>query len=330
MAEKPDMMRAMLLGIGASLFFAVTFVLNRQMNLSGGSWIWSGVLRFVFMLPMLWIIVALRGEASAVLADIGKRPAPWFVWSTVGFGLFYSSICLASTKGPSWLIAATWQVTILAGALLSPLFFENVHTEAGPRRVRRKLPLRSLAVSTIILAGIVVVQLREAGEVSASAALFGSGFVLAAAFAYPLGNRKMMEVCEGRFTTLQRVFGMTLCSMPFWLLLALPGLIGLPGLPGTGAGSGRLPSAGQVFQSFLVAVFSGVIATLLFFKATDLVRDDVHRLAVVESTQAGEVVFSVLGGVLLFGDRAPAPVALAGLALVLAGIVLNGLSVHKG
>ena len=32
-----------------------------------------------------------------------------------------------------------------------------------------------------------------------------------------------------------------------------------------------LPSSGQVFQSFIVAVSSGVIATILFFMATDRV-----------------------------------------------------------
>ncbi len=315
------MLGPMVLGLGASLFFAVTFVLNRQMNLAGGSWVWSAALRFAFMLPMLWTILAPRGGVRAVLADIRARPAPWIVWSSTGFGVFYASICYASTWGPSWLIAATWQLTIIAGALLTPLFFDTVETGAGFQRTRRKLPLRSLAISTIILAGVVIVQAREAREVSAAGAMLGSGFVLVAAFAYPLGNRKMMEVCGGSFSTIQRVFGMTLCSMPFWLLLAAGGLFGL-----FGPEAARIPGAGQILQSLIVALCSGVIATLLFFRATDLVHGDARALAVVESTQAGEVLFAALMGVLAFGDRAPAPAALAGLGLVLAGIILNGLS----
>jgi hypothetical protein len=43
----------------------------------------------------------------------------------------------------------------------------------------------------------------------------------------------------------------------------------------------------------------------------------------VESTQAGEVVFSLLGGVLVFGDRSPSALAMAGLAIVIVGIISN-------
>ena len=39
----------------------------RQMNLAGGSWIWSASLRFVFMLPILSAIVALRGLALVLI-----------------------------------------------------------------------------------------------------------------------------------------------------------------------------------------------------------------------------------------------------------------------
>ena len=56
-----------------------------------------------------------------------------------------------------------------------------------------------------------------------------------------------------------------------------------------------LPSSGQVIQSVSVALFSGVIATLLFFEATNLVRHNPKQLAVVEATQAGEVLFTLLG-----------------------------------
>jgi drug/metabolite transporter (DMT)-like permease len=315
------MITAMLCGVGASLFFAATFVLNRQMHLGGGSWVWSAVLRFLFMLPMLWLLLRVRGEVKPVVARIRERPGVWILWSSVGFGVFYASLCYASVWGPSWLIAATWQITIVAGALLTPLYYETITTPQGPKRVRRTMPWRALALSSVVLVGIAVVQIQEAGSVSVQAALLGSGFVLVAAFAYPAGNRSMMELCAGRLSTMQRVFGMTLCSMPFWLLLTLAALLGL-----LGADAAGLPGREQAFQALLVALFSGVAATFLFFKATELVRHDAQRLAVVESTQAGELVFSVLGGVLLFGDRAPTPIAWAGLGLVVLGIILNGAS----
>jgi hypothetical protein len=34
------MLRAFVLGVLASLFFAFTFVLNKQMQVGGGHWIW--------------------------------------------------------------------------------------------------------------------------------------------------------------------------------------------------------------------------------------------------------------------------------------------------
>ena len=304
------------LGIVASFFFAFTFVLNRQMNLAGGSWIWSASLRFLFMLPILGVIVAARREGRAVLRDIARNPLAWFGWSTVGFGVFYTSVCLGSTFGPSWLSAALWQITIVAGALLSPLFHVEVDTPEGKRRVRMRVPRQTLAISVLILAGVVLMQVHEAKAVSAAAVLGSTFFIGLAGFAYPLGNRKMMEQSAGRFNPIQRTFGMTLCSLPWWVAMSALGL-----------GTVGLPSRGQMFQSLVVAVFSGILATVLFFKATDAAHGDARKLAVVESTQAGELIFALAGGVLVFGDRAPTPLGFAGLAIVLAGMVLNSRSI---
>ena len=94
------------------------------MNTSGGSWIWSASLRYIFMLPILFIIVFSRKEIKPVLKSIKKNLLHWFVWSTVGFGLFYAPLSFASMYGASWMVASTWQITIIAGALMSPLFFK--------------------------------------------------------------------------------------------------------------------------------------------------------------------------------------------------------------
>lgn len=69
------------------------------MNLSGGSWIWSASLRYFFMLPILFIIVSTKGQLAEVLEDIIKKPMNWIIWSTIGFGLFYAPLCLASVYG---------------------------------------------------------------------------------------------------------------------------------------------------------------------------------------------------------------------------------------
>ncbi len=309
------MKKALILGILASFFFAFTFVLNQQMNISGGSWIWSSTLRYIFMLPILFIIVIMKKQLNDVLDHICLKPIKWITWSTVGFGLFYAPLCFASAYGPSWLVAGTWQLTIVAGALLTPLFFKSVETENGSIKIRNQIPKKSLLMSSIILFGIFLMQLQEAKSIpDVKTILIGFVPVVIAAFAYPLGNRKMIEICENKFNVFQRVFGMTLCSMPFWAILASYGLFSV-----------GLPSKGQVINSLIVAVFSGIIATILFFKATDLVSHDTTKLAIIESTQSGEVIFTLLGGVLLFNDEIPTLISLVGIMLVIIGMILNSL-----
>lgn len=308
------MTKALILGIAASFFFAFTFILNQQMNVSGGSWIWSSSLRFIFMLPILLIIMIMKNELFGVLNDIIKKPIQWFTWSTVGFGLFYAPLTFASVYGSSWLVAGTWQITIVAGALLTPLFFKDIETENGIIKIRNKIPKTSLLMSSIILLGIFLIQFQQAKDISVLKALIGIMPVILAAFSYPLGNRKMIEVCGNRFSTFQRVFGMTLCSLPFWIIISSFGLLTV-----------GLPSEGQIVQSLLVAIFSGIIATILFFKATNIVSSNSHNLAAVESTQSGEVIFTLLGGVFIFHDKVPTLIGLIGIILVVIGMILNSL-----
>lgn len=292
------MKKAVFLGAAGAFFFAFTFILNKSMHLSGGNWIWSASLRYLFTLPLLAVIVKMRCGLNGIHSAIAANPKEWFLWSTVGFGLFYAPVAYAGDHGDSWLIAATWQITITAGVLLAPVF-------------QTRISLRNLAVSSVILAGVFMLQFKDAAA-SGSSAINILLPVLTGAVAYPLGNRKMMRVCPHGISTMERVYGMTLCSAPFWLALSEYGML-----------SGGAPSANQVFQAFLVALFSGVTATLLFFKATDMVKTDIRRLAAVESTQALEVVFALLGGVLFLGESVPHAAGFAGIVLIIGGIALN-------
>lgn len=294
--------RALWYGILGALFFAFTFIFNRSMNLSGGSWMWSASLRYLFSLPMLAVLVWRKGDLTGVLSAIKKAPLTWLIWSTVGFGLFYGPLSLASIYGESWFVAATWQITILAGLLLTPLFGQRV-------------PGKQLLMTLVILLGIILIQIPYFGSGLGSGVVRASLLILLAAFSYPLGNRKMMVHCkQDQLSTTQRVFGMTLMSTPFWLLLSV-----------FGVADAGLPSAGQILQSLIVAVFSGVVATLLFFEATNLVKHNHKQLAVVEATQAGEVLFTLLGGCLFLGDRLPSLLGFLGIAIVTIGIIGNSL-----
>nr|WP_042338305.1 multidrug resistance efflux transporter family protein [Desulfosporosinus youngiae] len=305
-------MKAIMLGILASLFFAVTFVLNRAMDLSGGSWIWSAVLRYVFMVPPLLILVLARRNLKPLLIDMRQRPMIWLVWSTVGFGIFYAPLCFAADYGPSWLVASMWQITIVAGSLLAPFFHTAIQTESGLKIVRSSIPVKGLAVSLIILLGIALIQLQQAQVLTAKEITFGILPVLMAAFAYPLGNRKMMAACGERFDTYQRVLGMTLASLPFWLILSLIGVAKV-----------GLPSGNQMLQSVIVALSSGVIATILFFSATDMTKGNVRKLAAVEATQSGEVIFALLGELLILHGPYPTLWSIPGMLLVVLGMILH-------
>jgi drug/metabolite transporter (DMT)-like permease len=307
-------MRPILYGILASFFFSSTFVLNQAMKLSDGNWMYTASLRFIFMIPFLLAIVAFRGNLKVLLTDMKKRLFTWFGWSFIGFGVMYAPVCFAAEYEPGWLIAGTWQITIIAGSLLAPLFHKVVATPNGPVRVRESIHWKGLGVSLVILFGVGVMQLSQADHFVAADLLFGVLPVMIAAFAYPLGNRKMMEVCEGRLDAYQRVLGMTLASLPLWIGMSIYAYV-----------QDGLPSPGQTGQSVIVAVSSGVIATVLFFKATDMAKGSSQKLAAVEATQSGEVVFAATGEVLLLPVPVPAAMSWIGMFLVIAGMTLHSL-----
>lgn len=301
-------MKEIAIGIVAALFFAFTFILNHSMELDGGSWLWSASLRYFFMLPFLITIVLYRKNYRQLHNEMKRQPGQWLVWSFVGFVLFYAPLTFAAAYGPGWLVSGTWQFTIVAGVLLAPFFL----TIIDGKKVRQKIPIVSLLISCIILVGILLIQIPQAKTVSFHALMLGIIPVIIAAFAYPLGNRKMMDVCSGRLDTFQRVLGMTIASLPAWIMMAIYALLTV-----------GLPSSSQVFQSLLVGLSSGVIATVLFFIATDRVRNDQGKLAAVEATQSTEVVFVIIGEMLLLGIPLPSTIALAGLAVIIVGMLLH-------
>jgi drug/metabolite transporter (DMT)-like permease len=304
-------MKPILLGVVAAFFFGVTFLLNRSMELSGGSWQWSASLRFFYMVPLLWIIVWIRGNVRPVFQELKERFGTWFLWSSVGFVLFYAPITYAAGFGEAWLVAATWQVTIVAGSLLVPFFYEGNGKEKGKRQ---SIPYKGLGFSLLILAGVALVQVEEAGGVNGSAWLNVILPVLVAAVAYPLGNRKMMIFTNKRLDAFQRAFGMTVASLPWWVLLAVLGWI-----------QGGPPSTGQLWQTFLVAVSSGVIATVLFFQATDLCSNNPVKLAGVEATQSAEIIFVLAGEMWLLDLASPTLLSLTGVLVIMAGMLLHSL-----
>ena len=300
------------LALCSALFFTLTYVLNRSLVTGGGHWQWAVILRYLFTLPLLALVLPWQGGLGGLPRALLQQPRAWFGWSSIGFVLFGIPLTWAASSGPSWLIAGSFQVTVLAGPLLAPLLY---------RDERRRLAWRSLAIGSLIVVGVLVLQLGHAHGHLRRNDWLAIGAVALAAFAYPLGNRGLLlhleraETLAGQLplNAVQRVFGMTLCSWPLWLLFALMTWLSV------GPPNGR-----EALLAGGVALSSGTIATVLFFRATDMVRREPTALAAVEAMQSAELLFATLLGVLFLGEAWPRGYALFGALAIIVGIALFG------
>src|SRR5699024_12221024 len=101
-------------------------------------------------------------------------------------------------------------------------------------------------------------------------------------------NRKTIGVVGCRFGSFQRFLGLTLFSFPVWVIMGIIAFVTV-----------GPPSTSQLIQTFIVGVSSGVIATTLFFMATDRARHDQGTLAAVEATQSTQLIFVIIGDMLI-------------------------------
>ena len=312
MTPRRQAVGAVLLALASALFFTATYVLNRAMAGDGGHWAWSASLRYLLTLPMLALVMPWQGGFAPVWSALRAHPWAWLLWSGVGFALFCACLTWAAAFAPAWLVAGTFQLTVIAGMLLAPLLY---------RDERARLPGRALALGGVIVAGVAIMQaVHFDGHLDRDAWLALLA-VATSAFLYPLGNRAILLHLERSGETLnatQRVFGMTLASQPFWWLVAA--------YAGSAAGA---PPWSQVLLAAGVALCAGTIATILFFQATAMVKDDPGALGAVEAMQAAELLFSSVLGVLFLGEAAPSGYAALGALLVIAGIVGLGLLVGR-
>lgn len=304
-------MKPIILGIISAFLFSFTYVLNRSMALEGGSWIWAASLRYIFLLPMLLPIVYWRKNLAAVFCEIKRKPLGWFWWSFIGFVVFYIPLTIAAKHAPAWLVAVNWEITLVAGICMTPFFYRTVKTKTGEKKVRQKFPWRSLFLSSFIILGVCVIQFENVEAIGLEDLTISFILITIGAIAYPLGNRKMMEVCGGRLDAFQRVLGMTIVTLPWWIVLA-----------GYGFVSVGLPSISQTIQVLIVAFVVSLLATVLFFWATDLVKDDMTKLAGVEATQSVEIIFATIIEVLFLNGIFPSPVSWIGISMICIGMII--------
>ncbi len=308
--QRASLPRLVLLGVCSSALFSVTFILNRFMSLDGGYWTWAAGLRYGFtvLLLMGWLAVARRPRyLLRVLAAFWRRLPFWLLAGGVGAGIFYAGICYAADHAPGWVVAATWQTTILASPLVLRAFGKPV-------------PRRGVLFMVLIFAGIVVLNAARLVKGIPVSQIMGSVLpVLVSAFAYPVGNQLVSRARHSGdkdFAILAdpmaAVLMLSLGALPVFAALLL---VTWPPSPGHG----------QVISTFLVALSAGCLATTLFLYARNL-SSNAMKIAAVDAAQAGEVGFALLGGIVFLGGAMPDIPSFVGLGCVIAGLVGFGIA----
>jgi drug/metabolite transporter (DMT)-like permease len=303
------MPRLITVGVLASLFFSSTFVLNRAMSLAGGHWAWTSSLRFGFMLIFLLLLLLITQGGKGLTRVKDAFLQHWLFWiisGSIGFGIFYSLITFSATYAAGWVIATTWQMTILATPIVLAFF-------------GRKVPVKGILLILLIFAGILLVNIEHASVTDLRSMILSALPVLVAAFAYPIGNQMVWEARLGGNKKLPhiqnpilengfaRVLLLTIGSIPFWIIL----LVWTNPPP---------PTSGQLLSTALVALLSGVIATTLFLYARHLCKQP-YEIAAVDATQSMEVVFSLIGEIIFLRAALPGPLGVAGVVLTILGLI---------
>jgi drug/metabolite transporter (DMT)-like permease len=304
------MIRLILLGLLSAAFFSATFILNRSMSLSGGHWIWSSSLRFFYMFFLLISLILVNRGVNYlrdVITIFISNAKFWLVAGSIGFGIFYSLLCYAADHAPGWVIAGTWQFTVIATPIVLLLFKE-------------KVPRYGVFFSFIIFMGILLIQFYNKGsELSAGYIIYGVIPVVIAAFAYPVGNQLLNFAKHGNHSLISHIDSpvlkdsptcvllMTMGSIPFWVLLLV--IVAPPP-----------PLKNQLINTGIVAISSGIIATSIFYKARNASKSP-YIISAVDATQSGEVIFSLAGEILLLNGALPNLTGGIGIIIILVGII---------
>lgn len=335
-------------GLIASAFFSTSFVLYQLMSVQGGHWFWSASFRCFFMWLLLSVFILLQNKLNpAKLLELCKLFAShWQFWCvTGGIGLgTYGLLAFAADYAEGWVIAATYLFTVVASLVVLSFFGQSFQKKV-------------IVYSVIVFIGVVLANVGEGLRHSTSQGtdwhallLFGALPAFIASFCFPLGNQLIWQAAqpkgdstyhthemskaasnETRKVTsklatskllkkvpqvtspllsnpLHKVWLMSLGSLPMWLVLGF--MVQPPA-----------PSVSQMTISFLVALMAGVLGTTTFLHARSLAKKP-QQLAAVDATQGSEIIFALLGGMLLLHTPMPSGLSFVGIALVIIGLVL--------
>ena len=327
-------------GLIASAFFSTSFVLYQLMSVQGGHWFWSASFRCFFMWLLLSVFILLQNKLNpSKLLELCKLFAShWQFWCvTGGIGLStYGLLAFAADYAEGWVIAATYLFTVVASLVVLSFFGQSFQKKV-------------IVYSVIVFIGVVLANVGEGLRHSTSQGtdwhallLFGALPAFIASFCFPLGNQLIWQAAQPKGVVthhtnevskvtsklatskllqkvpqvtspllsnpLHKVWLMSLGSLPMWLVL---GFMVQP----------TAPSVSQMTISFLVALMAGVLGTTTFLHARSLAKKP-QQLAAVDATQGSEIIFALLGGMLLLHTPMPSGLSFVGIALVIIGLVL--------
>lgn len=321
-------------GLVGSAFFSTSFVLYQLMSVQGGHWFWSASLRCLFMWLLLSVFILLQNKLNpSKLVALSRLFAQhwgfWCVTGAIGLGT-YGLLAVAAGYAEGWVIAATYLFTVVSSLFVLRFFGQSFHKKV-------------IFYALLVFLGVVFANIGEGTRHSVSHAptawqtllLFGALPAFLASFCFPIGNQLIWQAGQPKTqqasataltgkllqqvpqvtspllkNPLHKVWLMSLGSLPMWLFV---GVIIRP----------AAPSVSQVTLSFLVALLAGVLGTSVFLHARSLAKQP-QQLAAVDATQGSEILFALLGGMLLLHTPFPTAISMVGIVLVLLGLSLFG------
>lgn len=333
-----------LLGLGllASAFFSMSFVLYQLMSVQGGHWFWSASFLCLFMWLLLSVIIVAKNRGDfSILAQLWQLfYQNWRFWCLTGSVALgtYGLLAFAADYAEGWIIAATYLFTVVASLFVLAFFGQKFNKKV-------------IVYSLMVFIGVVLANVGEglrhqavAGAGQTHSLLIGAVVAFLASFCFPIGNQLVWQASQPPTSenqgsknqesytnfrqtllaklphissplldnALNKVWLMSLGSLPMWAVLTL--IIRPP-----------TPSLSQVTIAFLVALTAGVLGTSVFLLARSQAQNP-QQLAAVDATQGSEIIFALMGGMLLLNTPLPSLVSFAGIALVIMGLVLFGKS----
>ncbi|MCE2595209.1 multidrug resistance efflux transporter family protein [Motilimonas cestriensis] len=298
------------IGLLSAALFSLTFVINYSIALGSGSWVWTAVLRYLFTIIILFMVILVTKSWQYLfhlLTLLREHLGFWVIMGTFSCGFFYAGISFSSEYLRGWAVAATFQLTIIFSPFI--LLFMGY-----------RFPIWILPFSVIVLGGAVLINWPvEFSGFTMEMLTFGVFPIIVSAIAYPFGNQLVNAAKNGSFSYIptirspildnafSSVLLMCIGSIPFWvdlLLYVQP----------------SAPSDEQYLSTFIVALFSGVLATSLFIYARNLTSDPL-KIVAVDSTQSAEVLFALMLELLFVNHHLPSINQIAGLIMLLIGLL---------